>query len=137
MHRFLHAAETGHGPRVVSIQNAYNLINRTFEIGLAEMAMREDVGLLAYSPLAQGYLTGKYGPGRDLEKAAYWLGTAVEQDKATASGAPVDPRLETPELSLARLELGVVEPLLGSRFLASGEQLCQALGDARMAPGTP
>lgn len=61
--RFLRAAELGHGPRVVSIQNAYNLINRTFEIGLAEFSERERVGLLAYSPLAQGYLTGKYRVG--------------------------------------------------------------------------
>jgi aryl-alcohol dehydrogenase-like predicted oxidoreductase len=61
--RFVHAAETGRGPRVASIQNAYNLLNRTFEIGLAEIAAREDVGLLAYSPLAQGYLTGKYQGG--------------------------------------------------------------------------
>ncbi|HEY8213812.1 MAG TPA: aldo/keto reductase [Methylocystis sp.] len=61
--RFLRAAELGHGPRVVSIQNAYNLINRTFEIGLAEFAEHERVGLLAYSPLAQGYLTGKYQRG--------------------------------------------------------------------------
>ena len=61
--RFLHAADTGRGPRIVSIQNAYSLINRTYEIGLAEMGMREDVGLLAYSPLAQGYLTGKYQRG--------------------------------------------------------------------------
>ncbi len=61
--RFVQAAETGHGPRVVSIQNAYNLVNRTFEIGLAEVAMREQVGLLAYSPLGQGYLTGKYQRG--------------------------------------------------------------------------
>jgi aryl-alcohol dehydrogenase-like predicted oxidoreductase len=61
--RFLRAAELGHGPRVVSIQNAYNLINRTFEMGLAEFAEREVVGLLAYSPLAQGYLTGKYRGG--------------------------------------------------------------------------
>jgi aryl-alcohol dehydrogenase-like predicted oxidoreductase len=61
--RFLRAAETGPGPRIVSIQNAYNLLNRTFEIGLAEFAVREDVGLLAYSPLAQGYLTGKYQNG--------------------------------------------------------------------------
>jgi len=61
--RFLRAAELGHGPRVVSIQNAYNLVNRTFEIGLAEFAERERVGLLAYSPLAQGYLTGKYQGG--------------------------------------------------------------------------
>jgi len=61
--RYLHLAEAGRGPRPVSIQNAYNLLNRTFEIGLAEMALREHVGLLAYSPLAQGYLTGKYQGG--------------------------------------------------------------------------
>lgn len=61
--RFLRASELGHGPRIVSIQNAYNLLNRTFEIDLAEFAQREDVGLLAYSPLAQGYLTGKYQNG--------------------------------------------------------------------------
>jgi aryl-alcohol dehydrogenase-like predicted oxidoreductase len=47
-------------PRVQSVQNAYNLLNRTYEVALAEVSMREDVGLLAYSPLAQGYLTGKY-----------------------------------------------------------------------------
>jgi aryl-alcohol dehydrogenase-like predicted oxidoreductase len=61
--RFAHAADAGKGPRVVSIQNAYNLLNRTFEIGLAEIALREEIGLLAYSPLAQGYLTGKYQNG--------------------------------------------------------------------------
>lgn len=61
--RFLRAAELGHGPRVMSIQNAYNLLNRTFETGLAEFAERDHVGLLAYSPLAQGYLTGKYQGG--------------------------------------------------------------------------
>jgi aryl-alcohol dehydrogenase-like predicted oxidoreductase len=61
--RFLRASELGHGPRVVSIQNAYHLANRTFEMGLAEFAEREQVGLLAYSPLAQGYLTGKYQNG--------------------------------------------------------------------------
>lgn len=58
----LEASRQG-APRVVSIQNAYNLINRTFELGLAEFALREQVGLLAYSPLAQGYLTGKYLDG--------------------------------------------------------------------------
>lgn len=46
--------------RIVSVQNPYNLLNRTFEIGLAEFAHREDVGLLAYSPLAFGVLSGKY-----------------------------------------------------------------------------
>jgi aryl-alcohol dehydrogenase-like predicted oxidoreductase len=61
--RFLRAAELGHGPRVASIQNAYHFLNRTFEMGLAEFAYRDQVGLLAYSPLAQGYLTGKYQRG--------------------------------------------------------------------------
>jgi aryl-alcohol dehydrogenase-like predicted oxidoreductase len=61
--RFLHLAETGHGPRVVSVQNAYNLLNRIYENGLSEFAPREGVGLLAYSPLGQGYLSGKYQGG--------------------------------------------------------------------------
>lgn len=47
-------------PRIVSIQNPYNLLNRTFEIGAAEFAHREDTGLLAYSPLGFGVLSGKY-----------------------------------------------------------------------------
>lgn len=50
-----------HGlPRIVSIQNPYSLLNRTFEVGLAEFSHREQVGLLAYSPLAFGVLSGKY-----------------------------------------------------------------------------
>jgi aryl-alcohol dehydrogenase-like predicted oxidoreductase len=51
-------------PRVMSIQNAYNLLNRQFETGLAEMAIREQVGLLAYSPMAFGVLSGKYLEGQ-------------------------------------------------------------------------
>ncbi len=47
-------------PRVVSVQNPYNLLCRTYEIGLAEISIREKSGLLAYSPLAGGFLTGKY-----------------------------------------------------------------------------
>jgi aryl-alcohol dehydrogenase-like predicted oxidoreductase len=59
----LKLAETGDLPRPCTIQNAYNLLNRVFEIGLAEIAHRESVGLLAYSPLAMGLLTGKYRHG--------------------------------------------------------------------------
>ncbi len=62
--RFLHEAQARDLPRMVSIQNAYNLINRTFEGGLAEIALEEQVGLLAYSPIAQGALTGKYLDGK-------------------------------------------------------------------------
>jgi aryl-alcohol dehydrogenase-like predicted oxidoreductase len=60
---FLKAADDHGLPRIASIQNAYNLVNRTFEIGLSEIAQREEVSLLAYSPLGQGYLTGKYEGG--------------------------------------------------------------------------
>ena len=61
--RYITAAERYGLPRVASIQNAYSLRNRTFEVNLAEVALRENVGLLAYSSLAQGYLTGKYQNG--------------------------------------------------------------------------
>jgi len=61
--RYLALAEQLGLPRIVSIQNPYNLLNRTFEIGLAEIAHREEVGLLAYSPLAFGVLSGKYLEG--------------------------------------------------------------------------
>jgi aryl-alcohol dehydrogenase-like predicted oxidoreductase len=57
---FLKFAEARGLPRVQSIQNAYGLINRTYETALAEVSIREDVSLLAYSPLGQGLLTGKY-----------------------------------------------------------------------------
>jgi aryl-alcohol dehydrogenase-like predicted oxidoreductase len=60
---FLKTADDQGLPRVASIQNAYNLVNRTFEIGLSEIAQREEVSLLGYSPLGQGYLTGKYEGG--------------------------------------------------------------------------
>ena len=47
-------------PRMMSVQNPYSLLNRTYEIGLAEISIRDEIGLLAYSPLASGFLTGKY-----------------------------------------------------------------------------
>ncbi|WP_293781138.1 NADP(H)-dependent aldo-keto reductase [uncultured Oxalicibacterium sp.] len=58
--QFLRAAEQLKLPRIVSIQNPYNLLNRSFELGLSEFSHREQVGLLAYSPLAFGTLSGKY-----------------------------------------------------------------------------
>lgn len=57
---FIRCAEQLGLPRIVSIQNAYHLMNRTFEMGLAEICRHNHVGLLAYSPLAFGWLTGKY-----------------------------------------------------------------------------
>ena len=58
--KFLQIAEEQKLPRIVSVQNPYNLVNRSYEVGMSEISIREKSGLLAYSPLAAGYLTGKY-----------------------------------------------------------------------------
>ena len=58
--KFLEVSKLKTLPRMMSVQNPYNLLCRTYEIGLAEISIREKSGLLAYSPLAGGFLTGKY-----------------------------------------------------------------------------
>ncbi|HLQ86692.1 MAG TPA: NADP(H)-dependent aldo-keto reductase, partial [Salinisphaeraceae bacterium] len=70
----LAVAERRQWPRIAAIQNPYSLLNRSFEIGLAECAEREQVGLLAYSPLAFGVLTGKYlhGARPDGARLTLW-----------------------------------------------------------------
>jgi aryl-alcohol dehydrogenase-like predicted oxidoreductase len=57
---YLEASKSNGLPRPASIQNAFNLVNRSFEVDLSEISHRENIGLLAYSPLGQGTLTGKY-----------------------------------------------------------------------------
>jgi len=61
-------------PRMMSVQNPYSLLNRTYEVGLAEVSIREQIGLLAYSPLASGYLSGKY------RNETYPKGSRMERD---------------------------------------------------------
>ena len=57
---YLQLAKDKDLPRMMSIQNPYSLLNRSYEVGLAEVSIRENIGCLSYSPLASGYLTGKY-----------------------------------------------------------------------------
>jgi len=71
--KFLSIAERLDFPRVVSIQNPYSLLNRSYEVGLAEISIREKCGLLAYSPLAFGMLTGKYDNGSKPDGARLTL----------------------------------------------------------------
>jgi len=111
--RFLQAHHAGNGPRVVSIQNAYNLLNRTFEIGLAEMALYEHVGLLAYSPLGQGYLTGKYQKGARPEGARTTLFNRGQRYEKPGVEEAIDAYLE-----LAR-EFGVDPAHLALAFVTS------------------
>lgn len=63
--KFLYEADNSKSERAVSIQNPYSLLNRTYEVGLAEISHREQVGLLAYSPMAFGLLSGKYHLQKD------------------------------------------------------------------------
>jgi aryl-alcohol dehydrogenase-like predicted oxidoreductase len=85
---FLKHAEAKGLARAQSVQNAYNLLNRTNEVALAEVFMREQVSLLAYSPLAQGYLTGKYLDGaRPAGTRSTLFGRGQRYENATAEAA--------------------------------------------------
>ena len=66
---FLHLADKHELPRCRSVQNPYSLLNRLYEVGMAEISIREDVGLLAYSPMAFGLLSGKYHQGGATENS--------------------------------------------------------------------
>src|SRR5690606_10514817 len=77
--QFLKLAETRDLPRIVSVQNPYNLLNLTYELGLSEFSHREGVGLLAYSPLAMGVLSGKYLNGARPEGARLTLFTRFDR----------------------------------------------------------
>lgn len=67
--RYLEESNANRLPRMVTIQNAYNLLNRVFEGDMAEVSIREEIGLLAYSPMAFGVLSGKYLKGTEGENA--------------------------------------------------------------------
>ena len=72
--KYLEISKEKNLPRMMSIQNPYSLLNRTYEIGLAEVSIRDQIGLLAYSPLASGYLSGKY------RNETYPKGSRMERD---------------------------------------------------------
>ncbi|MCL4127205.1 UNVERIFIED_CONTAM: hypothetical protein GTU68_033256 [Idotea baltica] len=67
--KYLQTAQKHSLPRMVTVQNSYSLIHRSYEYGMSEVSLREDIGLLAYSPLAQGVLSGKYLQGNQPEGA--------------------------------------------------------------------
>ncbi len=123
--RFLQESERHNLPRVVSIQNPYNLLNRLFEVGLAEMAIREKVGLLAYSPLGFGRLSGKFNrPGEDLSKARINLFKQYTRYNSPQCLEAVEKYLHIAEnhgLSLTQLALGFVNsrPFLTSTIIGA------------------
>ena len=73
MMKFIEVAKQKNLPRMMSVQNVYSLVNRVFDIGHSEVAIKENCGLLAYSPLAGGRLSGKYIGGINPKNARYTL----------------------------------------------------------------
>lgn len=151
--QFLRQAEVLGLPRIVSIQNPYSLLNRLYEGGLSEFSHREGVGLLAYSPLAFGALTGKYLGGARPEGSrlssvyrtfnrydsasaqqaiAAYVALARELDVSPAQlalaaviGKPFVSSALTGQTSLAQLRenIGALELQLSSETLARIEQI--------------
>ena len=130
--QFLRAADELDLPRVVSIQNPYSLLNRLYEVGLAEFSHREGVGLLAYSPLAFGVLSGKYLNGAKPAGARLTLFerfTRYSSPQAGAAAAAYAALAQKHGLSPARLALAwvnsrpfVTSNIIGATSLAQLEE---------------
>ncbi|WPO98042.1 NADP(H)-dependent aldo-keto reductase [Pseudomonas sp. HR96] len=137
--RFLHLAETQGKARAVSIQNPYNLLNRTFEIGLAEIAIREQIGLLAYSPLAFAVLTGKYLNGARPEGGRLTLFERFQRynnPETDAAAAAYVALAQQHGLDPAQMALAFVtsRPFVTSNIIGATnlEQLHSNLGSAEL-----
>ena len=119
--RFLAEAERAGLPRLASIQNGYSLLDRYFELGLAEVAMREDVRLLAYSPLARGTLTGKYAdPAAAARLPAGFAARMLSENRRRAIAAYGEVA-RAHGLSLAHMALAFAgaQPFMGSVLMAA------------------
>jgi aryl-alcohol dehydrogenase-like predicted oxidoreductase len=141
--RFLFESERHGLPRIASIQNAYNLLNRTYETALAEISMREEVGLLAYSPLGQGFITGKYLDGARPAGARTTLfnrgqryekpGTddAVRDYVRLAEGAGLDP-------AAMAIAFSLVKPFVASSIIGATSmaqlRIAIAAGGVKLSP---
>jgi aryl-alcohol dehydrogenase-like predicted oxidoreductase len=138
--RLLQLAEAHGLPRPQSIQNPYNLLNRTFEIGLAEIAIHEQCGLLAYSPMAFGVLSGKYLEGARPSGARLTLFDRFvrysnpESDRAAAEYVSLARRhgLDPAQMALAWV---TGRPFVTSNIIGATtmEQLETNLGSAELA----
>lgn len=142
MAQWLRIAEEKGLPRLVSVQNEYNLLRRHFDLDLAELSHHENVGLLAYSPLAGGLLTGKYNDGQmpkgsraDYQKS-FWRHNpqseaATKQYQALAARHGLDPS----QLAIA---FAMTRPFMTSVIIGatSTDQLANAIGarDVTLSP---
>ncbi len=127
-------------PRMITIQNPYSLLNRTFEVGLSEISLREKIGLLAYSPLGFGVLSGKYLGGKKPENARITLFPAYKRYSDEQSQKATQMYYDLAKdhgLSLTQMSLAYVNtrPFLISNIIGatSMEQLKENIGSIDVA----
>ena len=135
--RYLFMSDLMTVPRVASIQNGYSLLDRQFEIGLAEVAMREGLGLIGYSPRASGTLTGKYGsapapiPGSRSEGSPTFVARLLSPARQRAIAAYREVA-QAHGLDMAHMALAFAaqQPFMASVLMAASnaEQLASNLG---------
>jgi len=136
--KFLEVAEQLNLPRIVSVQNPYNLLNRAYDIGMSEISCREKVGLLAYSPLAIGYLSGKYRDNQIPKNSRiglfgnFW--TRYKEDNAKKAVDDYFKLARENGLTLAQMSLAFVNsrPFITSNIIGATtmEQLKENIGTA-------
>ncbi len=122
--RYLEESKTNALPRMITIQNAYSLLNRVFEGDMAEISLREDIGLLAYSPMAFGVLSGKYIKGTAADNARLKLFPRFARysgDKATEATKRYMQIAEDHNMTLAQMSLAFVtdRPFMTSNIIGA------------------
>lgn len=138
--RYLEESKQNDLPRMITIQNAYSMLNRTFEGDLAEVSMRENVGLLAYSPMAFGVLSGKYIEGTDAKNARLNLFPRFSRysgHEATEATLKYLELAKSRNISLAQLSLAFVteRPFVTSNIIGATtlDQLKENLSSIEVA----
>ena len=134
--KYLEVSEKLNLPRIVSVQNPYNLLNRGYDIGMSEISCREKVGLLAYSPLAIGYLSGKYRNNKIPKNSRidlfgdFW--TRYKEDNAKKAVDDYYKLAKENGLTLTQMALGFVNsrPFMTSNIIGATtmEQLKENIG---------
>lgn len=113
--KYLQTSEQHNLPRMITVQNSYSLVHRGYEVGMSEVSMREDIGLLVYSPLAQGVLSGKYLDGNLPEGARGTLFPRfIERYRGDSSTAAVKEYLKIAQkhgITLTELSLAFINQL--------------------------
>nr|WP_321221743.1 aldo/keto reductase [uncultured Psychroserpens sp.] len=122
--RYLEESKTNDLPRMITIQNAYSLLNRVFEGDMAEVAIREEIGLLAYSPMAFGVLSGKYLNGKAPDNSRLKLFprfARYSSDNCTEATKRYMKIAEDHNMSLAQMSLAFVtdRPFMTSNIIGA------------------